>query len=344
MSKLEASGGATLPAEVVGQEASGARRWIPWVVSLVVVSWVLWPYRTESGREVLLSAFTRASGWTFVVAVFGTLAIWLSDSFATARTFRRWGTRLGLGETCLLRGATALFDVINPALGQAVLTMVVYRRGTPLAQTFAVVLLMNMIFLVQIALVSGLGLLIGGAPQSPIVPIAVGIALGMAALYVAALAIRPRALARNATVAWLMDAGLSGHAAAFLYRLPNVAVLITTQVLYMYCFGIDIPISVALFYLPAMMFIVGVPVSVQGLGPGQVAAVAFFAAYADGDRATAEATVLACAFAATALTTFCAALIGFFCMGTETGRSAINSVRGQWRRRPAETSAAESWS
>jgi hypothetical protein len=309
------------------QSAGWMRRLLPWVVSLAVVGWLLWPYRTAHGRALLIDAFARASGWTLALAIVAPLCLWLTDCYATARTFQRWGTAITLRETCLIRGATALFDAINPALGQAVLTLVVHRRGTPWRQTVVVVLLMNVIFLVQIALVSGLGLAAGAAPDGGIVTLLVIGALALTAVYLGVIALRPAVFARNRTLAWLTDMGLRGHAWAFLYRLPNAVVLIVWQVLLMRCFGIELPLTVALFYLPPMMFIVGMPISVQGLGPGQLAAVAFFAGYVGGDPAAAEATVLACGFAGTAITTLGAIVIGLSCMTTDTGRRSLAALR-----------------
>jgi Lysylphosphatidylglycerol synthase TM region len=309
------------------QNAGWMRRLLPWVVSLAVASWLLWPYRTAHGRGLLVDAFARASGWTLALAIVAPLCLWLTDCYATARTFQRWGTAITLRETCLIRGATALFDVINPALGQAVLTIVVHRRGTPWRQALVLVLVMNVIFLVQIALVSGLGLVAGEVPESGIVALLAVGALALTVVYVGVVALRPALFERNRTLAWLADMGLRGHAWAFLYRLPNTAALIGWQVLLMRCFGIELPLTVALFYLPPMMFIAGMPISVQGIGPGQLAAVAFFAGYVGGDRAAAEATVLACGFAGTAMTTLGAVVIGLSCLSTDTGRQSLAAVR-----------------
>jgi hypothetical protein len=207
------------------------------------------------------------------------------------------------------------------------LTIVVHRRGTPWRQALVVVLLMNVIFLVQIALVSGLGLVAGAAPEGGIVTLLVLGALALIVVYVGLVAFRPAVFASNHTLAWLADMGLRGHAWAFLYRLPNTTVLIGFQVLVMRCFGIELPLTVALFYLPPMMFIVGMPFSVQGIGPGQLAAVAFFAGYVGGDRAAAEATVLASGFAGTAITTLGAIVIGLSCLTTDTGRRSLAALR-----------------
>lgn len=300
-----------------------ARRLLPWVVTLAVVGWLLWPYRSEEGRALLFNAFSKASGWTIPVGLAATVCVWLADSFAVARTFQRWGAKIELRETCLLRGATFLFDAMNPALGQAVLTLVMHRRGMPLPRVLVIVALMGVIFLGHIALMSGVGLAAGAAPHDQVVPILVVGALALGAVYLTTVALRPAALARNETLRWLMHAGLRGHAWAFLYRVPSMAVLVTAQVLLMRCFGIDLPLSVALFYLPTIMFIGGMPISVQGLGPGQLAAIAFFSRYVEGDAAAAEATILAYGFAGMVLITLGAALVGVCCIATPTGRQSL---------------------
>jgi hypothetical protein len=322
-----------IPEEVLaGQNTSLVQRLLPWVVSISIVGWLLWPYRVPEQRALLSNAFAQADRWVIVVSFAGAVVIWLTDAYATARTLQRWGTAISLGETCLIRGATLLFDAINPTLGQAVLTLVVYRRGSSLGQAILLVMLMNVIFIVHIAVISGAGLLTGAAPEAGLTTWLVGIALGSTALYLAIVAIRPAALAKNPTLRWLMDAGLSGHAWAFLYRLPNMVVLIVAQVFVMRCFNIDVPWGVSLLYLPALFFIVGMPISVQGLGPGQVASVSFFSAYTPGDAATAEATILACGFAGAALTTLNAIVIGMCCLTTRTGRDSVAAVRSARKR------------
>jgi hypothetical protein len=303
------------------------RRLLPWVVTLAVLAWLLWPYRSPEGRAILMQAFTRASAWTFAIGALGTVAMWLTDSYATARTFQRWGIALGLRPTLAIRGTGMMFDAINPTLGQAVLTLVVHRRGTPLSHALIVVLLMSVVFLQHIAVFSGIGLLSGAAPEGGLVPVVVLTSLGLTAIYLLVIALRPAVLAKNAICAWLMGVGLSGHAWAFLYRLPNMIAIIGTQVAILRCFDIDLPLNIALFYLPTVIFIVGIPLSVQGLGPGQVASVAFFAAYAQGEPAQAEATVMASSFAFTLLTTLYSALIGLGCLTTETGRQSITLLR-----------------
>jgi hypothetical protein len=329
-----AAGSDQVPDEVLAtQKSSWLQKLLPWVVSIGVVGWLLWPYRVPEQRAVLANAFAQADLWVVAISFVGAVAIWLTDGYATARTLQRWGTQIGLWETCLIRGATMLFDVINPALGQAVLTLVVYRRGVPLGQAFLLVMLMNVIFIVHIAVISGAGLLAGGAPEAGLMTWLVAIALGSTALYLAIVALRPAALAKNASLRWLMDAGISGHAWAFLYRLPNMIVLIVAQVFVMRCFRIDVPWGVALLYLPALMFIVGMPVSVQGLGPGQIASVTFFSAYTPGDATTAEATILACGFATAALTTVNAVIIGLCCLTSNAGRDSIAAIRSAKRSR-----------
>ena len=326
-SEVVVSAGSSAPALAPERSGEWVRRLLPWVVTIAVLGWLLWPYRSGEGRAVLMQAFSRASAWTFVVGALGIVTMWITDSYATARTFQRWRIALGLRPTLAIRGTGMMFDATNPTLGQAVLMLVVHRRGTPLSQALIVVMLMSAVFVQHIAIFSGIGLLGGATSEGGLVEAVVLSSLAMAAVYLLVIALRPAFLAKYPICSWLMSAGLGGHAWAYLYRLPNMIAIIGTQALVMRGFGIELPLSVALFYLPAVIFITGVPLSVQGLGPGQVASVAFFAAYVQGDPAMAEATVVAASLAYAALLTLCAILIGVCCLFTETGRQTIALLR-----------------
>jgi hypothetical protein len=275
-----------------------------------------------------MGALGRASVWSFAVAVVLAVGGWLTDAYATARTFQRFGSTVTLRETCLLRGATLVFQAINPALGQAALMVVMHRRGTPISKTLVVVALLNAVFVVQITLISGSGLVAGAAPPGGMSGPAVGVALGLVALYLMVIGLRPAALARRTTFRGLLDVGLAGHGWAFLYRIPNMVIMIGCQVLFIRCFGIELPLMVALLYLPAVMLVTGIPISVQGLGPAQVAQVAFFASYVPGERGAAEAAVLAWGLGSTVLTSLGSLLVGVACLATPTGRRSLRMARG----------------
>jgi hypothetical protein len=150
--------------------------------------------------------------------------------------------------------------------------------------------------------------------------------IGVAA-YLVIIATKPRGLLAHASLRGLVDAGVAGHAWAFLYRLPNMAVLIGCQVLFIHCFGIDLPLGAALLYLPAVMFVMGMPISIQGLGPTQLAQVALFARFVHGSRASAEAAVLAWGLGSMLLMTTGAFRVGLACLTTETGRSGLRAAR-----------------
>ena len=61
----------------------------------------------------------------------------------------------------------------------------------------------------------------------------------------------------------------------------------------MRAFGIRPPLWSFLTLMPVVSLVTALPISVQGLGTTQLAAVYFFAPYAEGTLATREATVLA---------------------------------------------------
>jgi hypothetical protein len=198
-----------------------------------------------------------------------------------------------------------------------------FRRGTPLARTVLVMLLMNVVFVLQLVAVAGLGLLLNPREVSEISSYVVIAALLSAGAYLALIAARPGALARRKTLAQLFQVGVGGHAYAFCARIPSMAWMFLGQIAMLHCFGIEVPLVAVLVYIPGIVLISGVPVSVQGIGPAQVAQVAMFARYAQGDTMTAEASVLAWGLGSSIGNAIVWFLIGVSCLLTQTGRATM---------------------
>jgi hypothetical protein len=303
-------------------------RWLlPVLVSLGVCAILLWPFRTAEGRAELTAAVLRASPWTIPSLVLYGIANWVADAWATGMTFRRFGTSLSVKDACLIRGVTLLFDAVNPSLGQLAIGLVLYRRGSPLARTVQVMLLINVIFVFQLIAAASAGLLLGHDQVSAISTRLTVISLCIAGAYVTVIAIKPRRLARMRSLAQLFEVGVSGHAYAFAVRVPSMVALFGGMILTMRCFGMAVPLSAALVYIPAVILLVGLPISVQGIGPAQVAQIALFARYIPGDPKSAEALVLAWGLTLSVGTAMMFFLIGVGCLLSPTGRETLTAGR-----------------
>ncbi|WP_394829526.1 lysylphosphatidylglycerol synthase domain-containing protein [Pendulispora albinea] len=310
-----------------------AQRVLPWVVSVGVCVALLWPFRDEGGRAVLASAVGRASPWTFPIIVLSAAAAWITDSWTTTVTFRRFGTDISFREACLTRGATYLFDAITPVLGQAALGVMMFRRGTPLARTVQVILLMTVVFMIQLVAVAGLGLLLGQSEVSNLSGRVVMLTLLGAGVYLVLVAVKPPFVARRRAFAQLFEIGVGGHAFAFAARTPNMVAMFAGQMATLYCFGIAVPFAPLLVYIPAIVVVTGAPISVQGIGPAQLAQVAFFAGHVGGDPRVAEATVIAWGLTTTVGHALVWFLIGVGCAFTRTGRTLFAATKSVLRER-----------
>jgi hypothetical protein len=145
-----------------------------------------------------------------------------------------------------------------------------------------------------LVLLAAVGLAGGDArvPWLRMIPLAVGAG---ALVYALILTVRPSALARIRVLEPLFEMGVAGHVKATLVRLPHVMVLIVWHFLALRWFGVQVPPFTALVLLPAVFFAAALPISVQGLGLSQMAAVYFFAGYSP----TGKTAVLAYSLAMT---------------------------------------------
>jgi hypothetical protein len=82
-----------------------------------------------------------------------------------------------------------------------------------------------------------------------------------------------------------------------------------------------------LVYVPAIVFITGLPMTVQGIGPAQIAQVAFFASYVNAEPRVAGATVLAWGLTHSIGMAMGSFLVGVGCLFTEAGRAAFAAGR-----------------
>lgn len=274
------------------------RRVLPFGTALALLAFVL--FRLD------FAAFWRAVSSTHYVLFFlftfaFNAALLAADVLATQWVYRRLVCPLRYGELFVIRAASYLPSLLNHHVGQAWLTYFmskVYRAslwrvaGATLlvyATTFGCVFLIGAASLPfnhgRVTWLAPTTLLIGAA------------GLG----YMLVIALKPKVMrARQATAA-LVDTGVRGHLLALAYRLPHVAVLfIGTWVPFAF-FGVSIPLTDALAYIPVVMLVTALPITPQGVGTRDLIALQLLAGYAPG---TPEQQ--AAAIAATTLSWACA--------------------------------------
>ena len=262
-----------------------------------------------------------------------------ADTLAMFYVFRWFGLHLRFFDLYTIRAATYTLAVINYHAGQLGIIGYLHRVGrVSLPRASAYILFIVGVWVALLLLFAGGSLLLGGAKAQAMAPVLGVFLLG---LFVYALLLRwpprflrqgPPAQAAGLTAAaapllvrlgrrlwyrvwriigklWapLMEAGLAGHGRAMLVRLPHLGVLLVWHFIALRCFDVQVPVHVAVLYLPVVFAVASLPISVQGLGTSQVAAKYFFTEFA----AAGEESVLAYSLSMTAISTTSSLIMGF---------------------------------
>ncbi len=288
------------------------RRAVPWLVGLAIVAFIV--------ARVPLAAFRQAleAGPHLVLAAVNVvliLAILCMDSASTWIGLVALSMRRPFAKVMAVRGATYVLFLLNYALGQGGFGYYLHRTGVPALRAVGATLFLIGTNLATLLLVTAVAFAIRDADTAHVElwwTLVIGCAAFLAYLLVIVAA--PRFASRREVLAPLFDAGLRGHALAMLGRIPHVAVIVIGHWVAIRAWGIEVPFSVALTLMPAVVIASVLPISPAGLGTTQAALVYFFADYAPG--ATADdrtAAVLAFAIVYFVYGVLAALVVGLAC-------------------------------
>ena len=293
-------------------------RILPWAVTLALLFYV---FRSISFPQIL-TALVSAASWTVPALVLLVLCVYLGDSFAIWKTFGWFVARLSFREVLVVRGATYLLALVNYTVGQGAIVYFVNRsRGIPLLRGTAAVLLVMGTNILLLLILASIGLLV--APDMPpaLRNVVFG-AYGALAFYVLLLVLRPRWLTSRPIFDVLFAAGVSGHLRALLVRFPHIGVLMVFTYTSLRAFGVQVPVSQAVLYLPIIYFISVLPIAVMGLGTTQAAMLYFLSSYVpNATPAAAKAAILAASLGGQAVALAVQVVIGVFCMRNQLARN-----------------------
>jgi hypothetical protein len=293
-------------------------RILAWAITLALLCYV---FRSISFTQIM-AAFGSAAAWTVPALVLLVLGVYLGDCFAIWKTFGWFVARLSFREVLVVRGATYLLALVNYTVGQGAIVYFVNRsRGVPLLRGTAAVLLVMGTNILLLLVFASIGLLI--APDLPLAlrRIVLGAYLALAA-YLVLLVLRPSWLTSRPIFDVLFAAGFSGHLRALLVRVPHISVLMVFSYTSLRAFGIQVPVSQAILYLPVVYFISVLPIAVMGLGTTQAALLYFLSDYVPGATpAAAKAAILAASLGSQAVALAVQATLGAFCMRNQLARN-----------------------
>jgi hypothetical protein len=266
------------------------RRVLPFAIGAVLLAIVV--------ARLNFSAFVAAISTTnylgFFLFTLGFSAVLLAaDALATAHVYRRSVCPVRFRELFLIRGASYLPSMLNHHVGQGWLTYFISKRyAAPLWRVAGATLL---VYATTFGCVFLLGLSALAFNHGRIAWLAPTIA-GLAAagfIYLIVVHVRPAFLRRRQATAPLVEAGVRGHLLALLWRLPHVLVLFVGTWVPFAFFGVRVPFTDALAFIPVLMLITALPITPQGVGTRDVVAIELLARYAPGGREDQVAAVAA---------------------------------------------------
>lgn len=245
-----------------------------------------------------------------------------ADTLAMYYVFKWFGLSLRFTELYVIRAATYTLAVINYHAGQLGIIGYIHRVGkVPLSRASAYILFIVGVWVALLLMFAAGSLALGGAKAAALLPILVMFFAGLV-VYSLLLTWPPRFLLsgpppmsaheRLALRLWrrlwrvthklwepLYQAGIKGHARALLIRVPHLLVLLSWHFVALRCFHIDVPVHIAMLYLPVVFAVASLPISVQGLGTSQIAAKYFFSEFSP----RGDAAVVAYSLTMTAIST-----------------------------------------
>jgi len=284
-------------------------RWkpvVPWVVTIGVFGFLFWKIPVARVAE----AFAGASWGRFVVLMVPYSLFFCAVDVAVIRQAVTWfNVPVRYGDVFPIRAATYILTLVNTQLGQGALAVFLHKRfGVPFWQVTGTVLVLMLVELYQLALYSLVGATLTGELGRAISPwpyVVLGVYAVLHVWYFG----RPRhgRLAGKQVLQTFFRARPWQYLVLLLLKTPNLLAAVTVYWLALPLFGITLPFTALLTYLPLVFFVSAMPAAAK-LGPSQAAWVWFF-----GDRAPAANLI---AFSLAAHLTFLVmnALLGLCCL------------------------------
>ncbi len=250
------------------------RRALPFGLALALLAFVL--------SRLDLASFGRSLSQVshlqfFALAVGSTLGLLLSDSLASVVVYRWTVAPIRYADFLVLRGASYLPSLLNHHVGQAFLTYFISKSCDVKVARVAGATLVGYASWAGCILGAGtIALAVAGDAKWLVLLVAAGLG------YFALLWRRPALLSRRSLLAPLFEAGVLGHSAALIARVPHFLVMFLSSWAAFALFDVRIPFAAAALYVPMLMVAATLPITPQGLGTRDAFASLVFLPYASG--------------------------------------------------------------
>ena len=260
-----------------------ARRILPWLVAFGILAFLVRQAGIASLRAALAEADLRL---LLVSTLLCTLPMYLLDVLSLARVITWFNRPISFREIAPVKAAVYLINIVNYNAGSGAVALWLKRRkGIPFLEGAASVLFMNVVDAALLVAFMAAGLPALSPPVDRGVALLVGVAGAALAghfLYwqggvdfVVLGRVRGWPIFRSFRLATV-----ERYLRLALLRFPFDLFFILNFWLALRAFGIDVPFLKTLAFVPLILFIAVVPVTVSGLGTVQAATVYLFSSYA----------------------------------------------------------------
>lgn len=259
-------------------------RLAPWLIAsgiLILLSWKIPLYqfleRNPGGSYILLAFFT--CGQTIVGL--------MTDGLALFFAIKAVGSRCSFWSLVMARIASYSLGVFNYALGQGGFGYCLKRLGMRFTDITNTLALSNIVNVGMLLLVGTMAVLFGAREARDTLHLKAAewlpmLTFTLLVFYLVILKAWPRFSSRTAFLAPLLKSGIRGHCLLALARLPHILLLTVGHWGALSLWRIQVPLDIALTFLPLMLGAAALPISPTGLGTTQAAEVLLFSSYAVG--------------------------------------------------------------
>lgn len=258
---------------------------IPWLLSAAFVAFIA----TTTDLERFVETLRSLDPWAFAgVTLLGVAATYVTDCLCLKILFGRFFAPVAYRDLLTVKGTSYLLNVVNYNAGAGgVAIFLARRKGLDVFKAVGTMAFLNTVDLFALSALIALGLWLGPDVLDPSHRVGLTWALaGMGAVLVGTILFwvfkvpfLPRKVRELRIFHAFRIASLADYPTFIGLRLLFVSQYILIHWAYLRVFGIPIPFSHLMVFVPVLTFIGVLPISIAGLGTTQVAMRYFFAPY-----------------------------------------------------------------
>jgi hypothetical protein len=206
------------------------------------------------------------------------IVYFLVDAFAVQQAVSWFNVRVAYRDILPVRATSYILSLVNTQLGQGGLAVYLHRRHhLPFWEITGTVIFIAFVEVYQLAFYSFVGAAAGGELHGVAPREVYGVLAAYLAVHLWYFA-RPRGgrLGQARVLAAFRKARPHHYLRLLLYKTPNLLVAVTVHWLALPLFGMEVPFTMLLAYLPLVFFFAALPIAAAHLGPSQAAWVYFF--------------------------------------------------------------------